>query len=43
MRYLFGFLYVCALVGTSPLSASAQAGEGKLTMNARRVSGFSLI
>jgi len=27
MRYLFGFLYVCALVGTSPLSASAQAGE----------------
>jgi hypothetical protein len=27
MRYLFGFLCVCALVGTSPLSVSAQAGE----------------
>ena len=27
MRYLFGFLFVCALVGTSPLSVSAQAGE----------------
>jgi hypothetical protein len=27
MRYLFGFLCVCALVGTSPLNASAQAGE----------------
>ena len=27
MRYLFGFLCVCALVGTSPLSGSAQAGE----------------
>jgi hypothetical protein len=27
VRYLFGFLCVCALVGTSPLSASAQAGE----------------
>jgi hypothetical protein len=27
MRYLFGFLFVCALVGTLPQSASAQAGE----------------
>jgi hypothetical protein len=27
MRYLFGFLCVCALVWTSPESASAQAGE----------------
>jgi len=27
MRYLFGFLCVCAVVGTSPLSVSAQAGE----------------
>ena len=27
MRCLFGFLFVCALVGTSPLSVSAQAGE----------------
>ena len=27
MRYLFGFLCVCALVGSSPLSVSAQAGE----------------
>ena len=27
MRYLFGFLCVCALVGNLPLSASAQAGE----------------
>ena len=27
MRYLFGFLCVCALVGTSPLSVSVQAGE----------------
>jgi hypothetical protein len=26
-RYLFGFMCVCALAGTSPLSASAQAGE----------------
>ena len=27
MRYLFGFLRVCALVGNLPLSASAQTGE----------------
>jgi len=27
MRCLFGFLCVCALVGTSPLSASAQVGK----------------
>ena len=27
MRYLLGCLFVCALVGTSPLSVSAQAGE----------------
>jgi len=27
MRYLFGFLCVCALVGNLPLSASAQTGE----------------
>ena len=27
MRYLFGFLCVCALVGASPLSASAQGDE----------------
>ena len=27
MRYLFGFLCVCALLGTLPLSAGAQAGE----------------
>jgi hypothetical protein len=27
MRYLFGFLCVCALVGTLPLSASAQDGD----------------
>ena len=27
MRYLFGFVCVCALVGTLPQSASAQAGE----------------
>ena len=27
MRYLFGFLCVCALVGTLPQSASAQRGE----------------
>ena len=27
MRYLFGFLSVCALVGTSPLSAGAQGDE----------------
>jgi hypothetical protein len=27
MRYLFGFLCVCAVVGTLPLSASAQADE----------------
>ena len=27
MRCLFGFLCVCALVGTSPLSASAQGDE----------------
>jgi hypothetical protein len=31
VRYLFGFLCVCALVGTSPLSASAQAGEEDAT------------
>ena len=27
MRYLFGFLCVCALLGILPLSAGAQAGE----------------
>jgi hypothetical protein len=27
MRYLFGFLCVCALAGTVPANASAQAGE----------------
>ena len=27
MRYVFGFLRVCALAGTLPQSASAQAGE----------------
>ena len=27
MRYLFGLLCVCALVGTSPLSASAQGDQ----------------
>jgi hypothetical protein len=27
MRYLFGFLCVCALVGTLPQSANAQGGE----------------
>ena len=27
MRYLFGFICVCALAGALPLSASAQAGE----------------
>ena len=27
MRYLFGFLCVCALVGTSPQSASAQGDQ----------------
>ena len=27
MRYLFGFLCACALVGTLPQSASAQDGE----------------
>ena len=27
MRYLFGFLCVCAVTGTLPQSASAQAGE----------------
>ena len=31
MRYLFGFLCVCALVGNLPLSASAQTGEAATT------------
>jgi hypothetical protein len=31
MRYLFGFLCVCAVVGTLPLNASAQAGEADTT------------
>jgi hypothetical protein len=31
MRYLFGFLCVCALVGTLPLSASAQDAEEDAT------------
>jgi hypothetical protein len=31
MRYLFGFLCVCAVVGTLPLSVSAQAGEEDTT------------
>jgi hypothetical protein len=31
MRYLFGFLCVCVLVGTLPLSASGQASEADTT------------
>jgi hypothetical protein len=31
MRYLVGFLCVCAVVGTLPLNASAQAGEADTT------------
>jgi hypothetical protein len=31
MRYLFGFLCVCALVGNLPLSASGQASEADTT------------
>ena len=31
MRYVFGFLCVCALVGTLPLSASGQASEADTT------------